>query len=153
MGQIDPLREVVKSRLRSHFIWKESGTGFNYLRNNWTIHYIEEEMESRVHSRLSRKQSRIAYFLFSKLFFYIKSAWIFPHLFVCFKGRLLPLPDRRVDIICSIPHSCESPLWTCLRGHGSETWTLIHFTGSLKQDWSTSIPLTPYQWVVWRTVG
>ena len=42
-------------------------------------------------------------------------------LFVCFKGRLSPLPEQLV-IICSIPHSRESPLLTPLRGgHGSET--------------------------------
>ena len=36
-------------------------------------------------------------------------------LFVCFKGRLSPLPDQRFDI-CSIPHSRESPLRTPLWG-------------------------------------
>ena len=48
-------------------------------------------------------------------------------LFVCFKGKLLLLPDKRV-CICSIPHGCESPPWTSLRGHYSwETRTLNPF--------------------------
>ena len=64
-------------------------------------------------------------------------------LFVSFKGRLSPLPGWHV-YICSIPHSPESPLQTSLQWHDIETRTLIHFTGSLKQDWSTSVPLTPY---------
>ena len=130
MGQIDPLREVVKSRLRSHFIWKESGTGFNYLRNNWTIHYIEEEMESRVHSRLSRKQSRIAYFLFSKLFFYIKCAWILPRvcLFVSRVGFCHCLIDMWIFAVLAIFVNllCELPFggmvqrpgpWAILQDH------------------------------------
>ena len=33
--------------------------------------------------------------------------------YVCFKGRLSPLPDRHIDI-CRIPHSRESPLRTPL---------------------------------------
>ena len=59
-------------------------------------------------------------------------------MFVCFKGWLLLMPDERVRI-CS-----ESPLQTPLHGLGSETRALIHFTGSLKQDWSTLVPLPPY---------
>ena len=47
--------------------------------------------------------------------------------------------------ICNISQSRESPLRTPLRGYGSETWALIHFTRSLRQDWSTLVPLTPYQ--------
>ena len=54
-------------------------------------------------------------------------------LFVCFKGRLSPLPDRRVDI-CSIPHSRESPLlrYPCL----DPFYRII-------ETRSTSVPLTP----------
>ena len=36
-------------------------------------------------------------------------------LFVCFKGKLLLLPDERV-LICSIPGNCESPLRNLLLG-------------------------------------
>ena len=37
-------------------------------------------------------------------------------LFVCFKGRLLPLPDELV-LICSIHLSCESHWRIHLQGH------------------------------------
>ena len=73
-------------------------------------------------------------------------------LFVClFVSRVSVslLPDKHVRT-CSIPQSCESPLRTPLRGYGSETWATIHFTGSLKQDWSIPVPLTPYKQMVWR---
>ena len=52
--------------------------------------------------------------------------WGSQTLFKSFKGRLLPLPDWRVNI-CSVPHSHESPLRTPLRGHTSEIRTLIQW--------------------------
>ena len=44
----------------------------------------------------------------------MKSQYCCIDMFVCFKGRLSPLPDWRVDI-WSIPQSRESPLRTSLR--------------------------------------
>ena len=61
------------------------------------------------------------------------------------RARLMEclLPDERVRI-CRVPHSRESPMQTPLRGHTSETRT-FNPVKDLKQDCSSSVPLTPCQ--------